>query len=74
MAARHSSNHASRSNYDFYQSRIDIIATALRKLMRLSSSKPIGGMCVYADFTALLKGKMVPEKLQHDVGSKTRMR
>lgn len=65
---------------DFYQMRISIVADALREMdekigLTLMSpiirQKPLGGMYVYADFTALLKGKKIPTVLQSDIGSET---
>jgi aspartate/methionine/tyrosine aminotransferase len=57
---------------DFYQSRIDIIANALQNIdANIIKHKPVGGMYIYADFTSLLKGKLIPENLQSYVGSKT---
>lgn len=63
---------------DFYQSRIDIMASALNEIDRVAGSltpivkqKPVGGMYLYADFTALLKGRTIPPLLQNAVGSNT---
>ena len=64
---------------NFYQSRIRVIADALHEIDQIAGSaatpilrqKPAGGMYVYADFTALLKGKKIPEILQNVIGSKT---
>jgi aspartate/methionine/tyrosine aminotransferase len=65
---------------DFYQSRINIIADALKEIDEKTRStsiapiirqKPLGGMYVYADFTTLLKGKKIPTILQSYIGSET---
>jgi len=54
---------------DYYQQRIKIVAEALPK--EVLSNLPGGGMYVYADFTALLKGRAVPSVCVEDVGSVT---